>query len=501
MSSIQLVEEHHIQGACIKVVGVGGGGGNAVNTMIAAGLDGVEFIACNTDVQALRMSRAPIKFQLGSRLTKGLGAGANPDVGREAALEDRDAIAELLQGADMVFVTAGMGGGTGTGGAPVIAQVARELGALTVGVVTRPFMFEGRKRKSQSEKGISDLKDTVDTLITIPNQRLLAIAGEKTTLTEAFKKADEVLLQAVKGISNLITISGLINVDFADVKTIMQNKGLALMGTGIASGPHKAVEAAQNAISSPLLDEISVSGATGILINITGSSNLTLYEVNEAATLIQEEAHEDANIIFGSVIDDSMGDMVRVTVIATGCESREAFGSDHRENRLYWMPQVTPVKEWGRSSAPEAAPPQPTRSERAMPEAQAGGFRGGDMHRSAAPAPAPTRSMPAQAPAAPMGRPAPAPLRPAPAPIPTAVRPVAPVAPVAVRPTPAPVPPAPAPIPTPVARAESQPPAFQKKRRLDRQGVLQWSKDVGIPNLEIEEDEYDIPTFLRNQAD
>ena len=305
-------------GASIKVVGIGGGGGNAVNTMIASGLPGVEFVTANTDVQALRASLAPMKVQLGEQLTKGLGAGANPDIGREAALEDAERMREVLAGADMVFITAGMGGGTGTGGAPVVARIAKELGALTVGVVTKPFPFEGKKRMRQAEDGIHQLKDAVDTLIAIPNQRLLAIAGRNTSLLETFKKADDVLLQAVRGISDLITVHGLINLDFADVRTIMAEMGMAMMGCGIASGENRAVEAAQKAVSSPLLEDISIHGARGVLINITGSPDLSLHEVNEAATLIQEEAHEDANIIFGAVIDERMGDEIRITVIATG---------------------------------------------------------------------------------------------------------------------------------------------------------------------------------------
>jgi len=318
---IEIVEEEDVpSGARIKVVGVGGGGGNAVNTMIAAGLTGVEFIAMNTDGQDLRRSLAARRFQLGSQLTKGLGAGADPSVGREAALEDRDRIAELLIGADMVFVTAGMGGGTGTGAAPVIAQVARECGALTVAVVTRPFFFEGKRRRRQAEEGIEQLTANVDTIITIPNQRLVAMASERTSMKEAFRLADEVLLQAVKGVSDLINCQGMVNVDFADVKTIMGGKGVALMGVGSASGEHKTVEAAQRAISSPLLDDVSIVGATSVLINITGNSNLTMYEMHEASSLIQEEAHEDADVIWGWVIDDTMGDEARVTVIATGFE-------------------------------------------------------------------------------------------------------------------------------------------------------------------------------------
>ena len=311
-------------GAKIKVVGVGGGGGNALNTMILAGLTGVDFIAANTDCQALQHNRGTTKIQIGAQVTKGLGAGANPELGRQAALEDKEAIARALEGADMVFVTAGMGGGTGTGAAPVIADIARSMGALTVGVVTKPFVFEGKRRLKQAEAGISELKNAVDTLITIPNQRLLAVADERTTLLETFKKADEVLLNAVRGISDLITIGGLINVDFADVRTIMTNMGVALMGTGAGSGDGRALLAARQAVESPLLEDVAIDGATGILINITGGSNMTLYEVNQACSLIQEAAHEDANIIFGSVIDDSMGELLKITVIATGFAGRDS---------------------------------------------------------------------------------------------------------------------------------------------------------------------------------
>jgi cell division protein FtsZ len=315
-------EEEIKNEAEIKVIGVGGGGGNALRTMIAAGLGGVQFIVANTDMQALRGSPAPIKLQLGQNLTKGLGAGANPEVGRSAALESRDRIYESLAGADMVFITAGMGGGTGTGAAPVIAEVARESGALTVGVVTKPFQFEGKRRQRQAEEGINALHAHVDTLITIPNNRLLNIAGETTSMTDAFRRVDDVLVNAVKGISDLINVTGLINVDFADVQTIMANQGLALMGTGIGTGPNRAVEAAHAAIYSPLLEDIDIQGAMGILINITGGSSLTLHEVNAASTTIADEAHEDANIIFGSVVDESVGDEVRITVIATGFEKR-----------------------------------------------------------------------------------------------------------------------------------------------------------------------------------
>ncbi|MFM2152621.1 MAG: cell division protein FtsZ, partial [Pseudomonadota bacterium] len=308
-------------GAKIKVVGVGGGGGNAINTMIEAGLGGVDFIAANTDCQALERNLASTRLQLGNQLTKGLGAGANPEQGRKAALESQEKLLEGLRGADMVFVTAGMGGGTGTGGAPVIAQLARDAGALTVGVVTKPFAFEGKRRGRQAEEGLDALKASVDALIVIPNNRLLDIADDDMPLVDSFKKADEVLLQAVQGISDLITVEGLINVDFADVRTIMTDQGLALMGTGIGSGPNRAIEAAQQAVHSPLLDEVKIEGAMGILINITGGRSMTLKELNAAASYVHSLAHEDANIIMGSVINEAMGDTIKVTVIATGFES------------------------------------------------------------------------------------------------------------------------------------------------------------------------------------
>ncbi len=310
--------------AVLKVFGVGGGGGNALNTMIAGGLNGVDFVVANTDLQALRANPAPHKVQLGSALTKGLGAGANPEVGRSAALEDRDRIGEVVGGADMVFITCGMGGGTGTGAAPVIAEVAKAAGALTVGVVTKPFSFEGKRRSRQADEGIRELADVVDTLITIPNNRLLEVAGENTAMKDAFKLADDVLMNAVKGISDVINVHGFINVDFADVQTIMSNQGMALMGSGTGVGENRAVEAAHAAIHSPLLDNIDISGAMGILINITGGSNLTLHEVNAASTAVAEAAHEDANIIFGSVVDESFTDEVKITVIATGFEGPKA---------------------------------------------------------------------------------------------------------------------------------------------------------------------------------
>ena len=318
MFEITDTENTRVNGARIKVIGVGGGGCNAVNTMIRAGLSGVEYIVANTDAQALSISLAQTKIQLGGTITKGLGAGANPEVGKKAALEDYEKISEVLRGADMVFITAGMGGGTGTGAAPVIAKLAKELGALTVGVVTKPFVFEGKKRFKQSEEGIRNLEESVDSLITIPNQRLLYLAGENLSLVDTFKKADEVLLNAVRGISDLINNTGHINADFADVSTVMANKGLALMGTGTAKGAGRAIKAATDAISSPLLEDISINGATGIIINITGSDSLTMHETNEAVTLIMEAADENAEIIFGTVIDNNIGDEVMVTVIATG---------------------------------------------------------------------------------------------------------------------------------------------------------------------------------------
>ena len=310
--------------AKIQVVGVGGGGGNAINTMIKSKLEGVQFIVANTDGQALKASNAPLKIQLGTELTKGLGAGANPEIGRDAAVENRDQIKSLFEGSDMVFITAGMGGGTGTGAAPVIAEIAKEVGALTIGVVTRPFQFEGKQRTKQAEAGIKELKKVVDTLITIPNQKLLSIAGKSTSMLDAFKKADDVLLHAVKGVSDLITNHGFINVDFADVKTIMSETGMALMGAGSASGESRALEAAQLAISSPLLEDVDIMGARGVLVNITAGPSLTMHEIEEANILIQEKAHEDARIISGVVIDENLGDELMVMVIATGFGKAES---------------------------------------------------------------------------------------------------------------------------------------------------------------------------------
>jgi cell division protein FtsZ len=316
--NIFIDDDPPLTGARIKVIGVGGGGGNAVNRMIDAGIEGIEFLVANTDLQALKRSKAPIKIQLGSRLTKGLGAGADPGVGREAALEDTDKIIEVLEGADMVFVTTGLGGGTGTGGAPIIASLATELEALTVAVVTKPFHFEGRRRMHQAEQGLRELRECVDTVITIPNERLLHTVDRGVSLADSFRVADDVLRQAVQGISDLITVPGLINLDFADVRSIMAGMGMALMGAGHATGENRAIEATQQAISSPLLEEASIQGAKGVLINITGGNDLTLFEVNAASSIIRESADDDANIIFGAVIDETLQDEMKITVIATG---------------------------------------------------------------------------------------------------------------------------------------------------------------------------------------
>jgi cell division protein FtsZ len=329
-----------VRGARIKVIGVGGGGGNAVNRMIQAQMEGVEFIAANTDVQALKLSRAPVKLQLGVRLTQGLGAGANPDVGRRAALEDSEKIIEALEGADMVFVTAGLGGGTGTGAAPVIASLASEMGILTVAVITRPFAFEGKRRLLQAERGMKELLESVDTMIVIPNEKLLVVAKD-AGFFESFRIADDVLRQGVQGISDIITISGIINRDFADVKTTMAGMGHAVMGTAVRSGSNRAVEAAQAAMASPLLEAGAIDGARGILINITGSSSLKLSEVNEASSLIQSAAHEEANIIFGAVLDEKMGEEVKITVIATGFRDQ----MPERRARMLSVGEVTMIEE------------------------------------------------------------------------------------------------------------------------------------------------------------
>ncbi|MEE8348552.1 MAG: cell division protein FtsZ [Acidobacteriota bacterium] len=355
---IKLAFDESLLGASLKVVGVGGGGCNAVNRMIEAGIEGVEFIAANTDVQALRQSRASVKLQLGAKLTKGLGAGANPEIGRQAALEDTEKIIELLEGADMVFVTAGLGGGTGGGSAPIISSLASELGALTVAVVTKPFDFEGKKRMNQAEQSLVDLKDGADTVITIPNQRLLTAVPPQMSLVDAFKFADDVLRQAVQGISDLITVPGVINLDFADVKTIVTGMGMALMGTGVAEGDGRAETAARKAINSPLLEDSSIQGARGVLINITGSESMTLHEVSEASRIIQEAAHVDANIIFGSVFDEQMGNKVKITVIATGFEEEQAQGE-----AASLRPRLTSLRQ----PHPETLPREEATSELEVP--------------------------------------------------------------------------------------------------------------------------------------
>ena len=352
-----------VRGARIKVIGVGGGGGNAVNRMIQAHMEGVEFIAANTDVQALKLSQAPVKLQLGVRLTMGLGAGANPDVGRRAALEDSDKIIEALEGADMVFVTAGLGGGTGTGAAPVIASLASEMGILTVAVITRPFAFEGKRRLQQAERGLKELLESVDTMIVIPNEKLLAVAKD-AGFFESFRIADDVLRQGVQGISDIITIPGIINRDFADVKTTMAGMGHAVMGTAVRSGDNRAIEAAQAAMASPLLEAGAIDGARGILINITGSSSLKLSEVNAASSLIQTSAHEDANIIFGAVLDEKMGDEVKITVIATGFRDqmpeRRARMLSVEEAPVVSVPVMAP-DNWMQEPAAPAPAPAPSR--------------------------------------------------------------------------------------------------------------------------------------------
>jgi len=331
------------QSAKLKVIGIGGGGGNAVNTMIRSKVNGVEFVVANTDAQALRAHLAPLKVQIGTQLTKGLGAGANPEVGREAALEDRSKIAEILEGADMVFVAAGFGGGTGTGAAPVVAEVARELGALTVGVVTKPFAREGKRRQKQAEEGIKQLKQVVDSLIVVPNDRLIGLAGKSMGILDAFKPADDVLCQAVQGISDLITTSGLINVDFADVRAIMSERGMAMMGIGRASGEDRAHKAATMAISSPLLEEIDISGAKGVLVNISGSSKMTMEEFDEASRIIHDKVHEDANIIIGLVVNEALGDMIQITAIATGFG--ESFDTSLDEARIRGGVTAASVRE------------------------------------------------------------------------------------------------------------------------------------------------------------
>ena len=458
------------RGAKIKVIGVGGGGGNAVNRMIAARVEGVEFIAANTDRQALQLSNAAIKLQLGTRLTSGLGAGANPDVGRQAALEDSEKIIESLEGADMVFVTAGLGGGTGTGAAPVIASLASEMGALTVAVVTRPFGFEGKRRMMQAERGLQELIDSVDTMIVIPNEKLLAVAKD-AGFFESFRIADDVLRQGVQGISDIITIPGIINRDFADVKTTMAGMGYAVMGAAIRSGENRSVEAAQAAMASPLLENVAIDGARGILINISGSSTLKLSEVNAASTLIQEAAHEDANIIFGAVLDESLGDEVKITVIATGFD-HESFErqSYHRRERMLSsaaqpsaagqdvsVPEISPAtarfaseEEAEPQTLPVTAepnPPAPEPPHQAMPESHAAPVREPVAERQ--PEPAYDASRPA--------------------------------------PEPPPVEAAPAPQPEPAQEpAYSQPPA----------APAPGFEDLSAPN----HDELEIPAFMRQNG-
>jgi len=355
-------DDDPVQGARIKVIGVGGGGSNAVNRMIMSKMTGVDFMVANTDCQALKSAKAPVKVQIGSKLTKGLGAGSNPEVGRQAALEDTEKLLEALHGADMVFITTGLGGGTGTGATPIVANLASELGALVVAVVTKPFSFEGRKRREQGEMGLRELRECVDTVICIPNERLLATVDRNTSLQAAFLIADDVLRQAVQGISDLITIPGEINLDFADVKTIMSGMGMALMGTGIATGENRASEAAQRAISSPLLEDATIDGARGILINITGGPSMTLFEVAEASNLVHEAAHDEANIIFGTVIDEKMGDAIKVTVIATGFresrlkeEAARAAASTRQRPLSASRPRLEPMGEPAAGSTPSAS--------------------------------------------------------------------------------------------------------------------------------------------------
>jgi len=413
--SIEFADEHAGYDARIKVIGCGGSGGNAVNTMINFGLEGVEFQVVNTDAQALSASIAPIKVHIGSNVTRGLGAGADPEKGRKAALEDVQRLKELIQGADMVFVTAGMGGGTGTGAAPVIAQLAREEGCLTVGVVTKPFFFEGKQRARRAEQGLAMLSEHVDTLITIPNQKLLTLGDEELSFVDAFRKADEVLYQAIKGISDLITQNGIVNVDFADVKTVMSNMGRALMGTGCAKGQGRARLAAEMAITSPLLDDISVEGAMGVLINVVGGPDMRMREIEEAATLVQEQAHEDANIIFGATIDETMGDMIKVTVIATGFDIMVSDAAQHAAGSMVVgarTPQAMPISTapslssalsgaltgGSRSNPPPLSAPQRSVPREPQREEQAYTVRGGRQAPAQQPAPASLSSGAAGAP-------------------------------------------------------------------------------------------------------
>lgn len=352
--------EQHISGASIKVVGIGGGGGNAINRMIEAGIQGVQFLVANTDLQSLKASQASVKLQIGEKLTRGLGVGGDPEKGRQSALEDTEKIIEALEGADMVFITAGLGGGTGTGAGPIIASLATELGALTVAVVTKPFRFEGRRRQRQAEQGLNELRECVDTVITIPNERLLNAVPKGTRFQESFRLVDDVLLQAVQGISDIITVPGLINVDFADVKAIMEGMGIALMGTGSATGDNRALEATQRAISSPLLEEASIEGAKGLLVNVSGGADLTLFEVNEAMSIIHDSADPDANIIFGAVLDERLTNEMKITVIATGFDKVAAAVEPSRA-----FAASQPIAADGRVTGPIGIPggPDPLRRE------------------------------------------------------------------------------------------------------------------------------------------
>ncbi|HEY2806934.1 MAG TPA: cell division protein FtsZ [Gemmatimonadales bacterium] len=367
--SIFELEESVTQNARMKVVGVGGGGGNAVNRMIAEHLEGVEFVSVNTDAQALLNNKADIKVQIGKKLTRGLGAGARPEIGRQAVEENRDEVARLLTGADLVFVTCGMGGGTGTGAAPIIAGMARELGILTVGIVTRPFLFEGKKRMRQAEMGISELRKHVDTMIIVPNERLMAVVGKGVTFQDALKKADEVLLHATRGISEVITRPGLVNVDYADVRTVMQNGGSALMGTGVGRGESRAMEAAQQAISSPLLDNISINGATGVLLNMTGGDDLTLGEVHQISEIVHDAVGEEAELIFGAVVEPSMQGEIRVTVIATGFDKVVASG----QAGVIQFPQRTSGRQSGMQRASGALQPPAQMPQQQQQQQAAGG--------------------------------------------------------------------------------------------------------------------------------
>jgi len=354
--------EQPISGATIKVVGIGGGGGNAINRMIEAGIQGVEFLVANTDLQSLKASQASVKLQIGEKLTRGLGVGGDPEKGRQSALEDTEKIIEALEGADMVFITAGLGGGTGTGAGPIIASLATELGALTVAVVTKPFRFEGRRRQRQAEQGLNELRECVDTVITIPNERLLNAVPKGTRFHESFRLVDDVLLQAVQGISDIITVPGLINVDFADVKAIMEGMGIALMGTGMATGENRALEATQRAISSPLLEEASIEGAKGLLVNVSGGADLTLFEVNEAMSIIHDAADPDANIIFGAVLDERLTNEMKITVIATGFD-KAAVVAEPSRTFVAVQPAVTETRVTGPIVMPGPGGPDPLRRE------------------------------------------------------------------------------------------------------------------------------------------